>query len=306
MRIVVLGAAAGGGLPQWNCACRLCQSARAQTGVRPRTQSSLAITDDGEHWALVNASPDIGAQIRQTRELWPRETARRRHSPIGQVFLTNADVDHIAGLLTLREGQPFDLLATRPVLEALAANAIFNVLAPERVTRTALRPGSPVDLVGGAGTTVTAFTVPSKVALFLETPDALDRLGSRSEDTIALEFRRRESGQRVLVIPGCAQIDQPLKDWIDGADVVFFDGTLFDDNEMITAGLSQKTGRRMGHVPISGPGGTLQELAELHIGRRIFIHINNSNPILCPSDPATERVCSAGWEIAHDGLEVVI
>ena len=306
MRFIVLGSAAGGGLPQWNCACANCEAARRSGGVRARTQSSLAVRGDGEGWAIINASPDIGAQLRQTAALWPDKRRGARHSPIAEVYLTNADIDHIAGLLTLREGHVFDLLATRSVLETLAGNRIFDVLGAERVTRNVLETEAPRRLSGAGEVTVTAFSVPGKVALFLETAATLGRLGERGEDTIGLEFHDRARNRRAIVIPGCAEIDQPLKDRIDGADVLFFDGTLFDDDEMIAAGLSAKTGRRMGHVPISGAGGTLEALGDVAVGRRIFVHINNSNPIVCPSHEAAREVERAGWEIAHDGLEIAL
>ena len=306
MRFIVLGSAAGGGLPQWNCACSNCDAARRGDGVAARTQSSMAVSVDDSSWALINASPDLGAQIRETPVLWPTADRGLRNSPIRQVFVTNSDVDHIAGLLTLREGQAFELNGTAAVLDTLAANRIFNVLAPEHVTRTKLPLDEPVAFTGVCDVTVTAFAVPGKVALFEETPEALGRLGERGEETIGLELQDHARDRRALLIPGCAEIDATLKTRIDGVDVLFFDGTLFEDTEMLDAGLSAKTGRRMGHVPIAGPGGSLEALAEVRIGRRVFVHINNSNPIVRPDHPAAKAVQAAGWEVAWDGMEVVL
>lgn len=306
MRITVLGASAGGGLPQWNCACPNCQSARTGGEVLPRTQSALAVAAGDRRWVLVNASPDIGAQLRATPALWPASDGGQRGSPISAVLLTNADVDHIAGLLTLRESQPFELCATPSVLETLRANRVFDALNADHVTRSPLELDHSRPLPGDGRLTVTPFAVPGKVALFLETPDTLARSGARSEDTIGLEFRDAVSGTRAVVIPGCADIDDELKTRIDGADVLLFDGTVYNDDEMITAGLSQKTGRRMGHVPMAGLDGSLAGLADVRVGRRVFIHINNSNPVLQPSSGAACVVADVGWEIAFDGMDITV
>jgi pyrroloquinoline quinone biosynthesis protein B len=297
LRVVVLGSAAGGGVPQWNCACPVCTLAWAgDARVARRTQSSIAITVDGDAFALVNASPDLRQQILATPVLHPR--LGLRHSPIRSVIVTNADVDHVAGMLTLRERQNLTLHATAGTLATLAANAIFNVLAADCVARRAVALNVPFAPLPGME--VTAFALPGKVALWLEGDQV--EIGGESEATIGLEFKT--GGRRVVYAPGCADVTDALLERVEGADVLFFDGTTFTDDEMIAHGLSQKTARRMGHTAMSGDEGALKRFAQAKIGRRIFIHINNSNPALIAGSPARILVEDAGWELAFDGMEV--
>ena len=308
MRVLVLGSAAGGGFPQWNCNCRVCQAARAGDGrARPRTQSSIAVSADGKRWALFNASPDLRQQVTENPLLHPRDGAR--HSPITAVVLTNADVDHIAGLLTLRESQPFVLYASGRVQAALDANPIFGVLNPRFVRRETFALDEALRLRGtdGAelGLTVEPFAVPGKVALYLENSEAGDNFGTEDGDTIGLRISAPDSGKSFYYIPGCAALDAPLCARIDGAPMVLFDGTLYENQEMVAGGLGKKTGQRMGHMSISGPDGTMAKFEALGVGRRIFIHINNSNPILLEDSAERAEVTAAGWEVAHDGQEIV-
>jgi pyrroloquinoline quinone biosynthesis protein B len=295
MILTVLGAAAGGGVPHWNCACRNCSLARA--GQLPRmTQSSVAVSLNGTDWAVLNASPDIRAQLEATSRFAPTGV---RGSPVKAVMVTNADVDHIAGLLSLREGTGFDLWASAETQAVLAANAVFGVLADGIVARremaldTAFRPLP--------GLTVTPFAVPGKVALFLETElGAGHRMGGQ---TVGLEISG--GGKRVYYIPGCADVPDWLLARIDGADLIFFDGTVFADDEMLREGVGTKTGSRMGHLAIGGPGGTMDRFARVNTGRKILIHINNTNPILRADSAERAAVTAAGWEVAQDGMEVV-
>jgi pyrroloquinoline quinone biosynthesis protein B len=297
LRVVVLGSAAGGGVPQWNCACPVCALAwSGDARVARRTQSSIAVTVDGDAFALVNASPDLRQQILATPVLHPR--GGLRHSPIGGLIVTNADVDHVAGLLTLRERQNLTLHATTATLATLAANAIFNVLAAECVERRAIALNVPFAPL--AQMEVTAFALPGKVALWLEGDQV--EIGGENEATIGLEFKA--GGKRVVYAPGCADVTDALLERVEGADVLFFDGTTFADDEMIAHGLSQKTAQRMGHTAMSGPEGALKRFARAKIGRRIFIHINNSNPALIAGSPERILVEDAGWELAFDGMEV--
>ncbi|MCH8997672.1 MAG: pyrroloquinoline quinone biosynthesis protein PqqB [Proteobacteria bacterium] len=309
MRVLVLGSAAGGGFPQWNCNCRVCRAARAGDGrARPRTQSSLAVSADGERWVLLNASPDLRQQITDNPPLHPNGGAR--HSPIAAVVLTNADVDHIAGLLTLRESQPFVLYASGRVHDALDANPIFRILNPRFVRRQALPLGQPLALQApdgeDIGLTVEPFAVPGKIALYLEDPDAGDNFGTREGDTIGLCVSQPATGKSFFYIPGCAALDAPLIQRLDGAPLVLFDGTLFENREMVTGGLGQKTGARMGHLNVSGPDGSMAAFEGLGVGRRIYIHINNSNPVLLEDSPERAAVVAAGWEVAYDGQEIVL
>jgi pyrroloquinoline quinone biosynthesis protein B len=308
MRLKIVGSAAGGGFPQWNCNYRLSRAARAGTlGVRQRTQSSLAASADGAGWILFNASPDIRQQIAQTPELQPAHDAPLRSTPIRAVVLTNADVDHVAGLLSLRERQPFAIYASERVLAALDANPIFNVLDKSVVPRRILPADGEFELCDadgrGTGVVIEGFAVPGKVALYLEDsarPEA--DYGSEAGDTIAV--RIAGSGRSAFYIPGCARINAALRARLDGAACLLFDGTVYTDDEMMTAGVGQKTGGRMGHLAMSGEAGSITGLAGVKISRRIFVHINNTNPVLDESSAEHAAVRAAGWEVACDGLEI--
>lgn len=308
MIIRVLGSAAGGGFPQWNCNGPNSRDVRAGApGLEARTQSSLAVSANGRDWVLLNASPDIRQQIERAPALQPRPDGPARNTPIRAVILTNGDVDHVAGLLSLREGQPFHLYATRRVLTALAENSIFNVLAPDKVARVTLEPEVAFAVEGPegeTGLTAKAFTVPGKVALYLEDPDAGDNFGTEAGDTIGLEITAANGAPSFFYIPGCAALDDALRARLKGARLVFFDGTLYSDDEMIAQGLSDKTGRRMGHMNVSGPDGSLAAFSDLGVERRIYIHINNSNPVLRAHSPERRAVEEAGWEVAYDTMEV--
>ena len=302
MIIKVLGSAAGGGFPQVNCRCANCADLRAgEPGLRPGTQSSLAVSRDGESWLLLNASPDLRQQLAATPQLAPRPSGGVRSSPIEAVVLTNGDVDHIAGLLSLREGVAFTLYASPRVLAALAANSIFNVLDERCVTRTVMLPNRAVEVLPGL--TVEAFAVPGKVALYLESAASPD-FGTREGDTIGLRMRDTGSGVAFYYIPGCAAVDTTLADRLRGASLVLFDGTLYSDEEMLAQGLSEKTGKRMGHVSMTGPDGSLAAFAGLGVERRIYVHLNNSNPVLREGGPERVEVERAGWEVAFDGMEI--
>jgi len=295
---IVLGAAGGGGFPQWNCRCPVCRLAWAgDTRVKPRTQASLAVSADRDHWILLNASPDLRAQVQATPELQPR--AEPRGSPIASVVLTGAEVDQVAGLLTLRERQDFVVLATAETLAAIDANPIFGVLAAGVVARKAVALDEPFSLFGGLDAEL--FAVPGKVALYLEGDDpALD---AESGANVGVELTC--GGRRLLYVPGAAAVTAALRQRLARADVVLFDGTLFADNEMIATGTGTKTGRRMGHMPVGGQDGTLAALSGLS-GRRILIHINNTNPILIQGSPERRQVEAAGFEVAEDGMEILL
>ncbi|MBI2992639.1 MAG: pyrroloquinoline quinone biosynthesis protein PqqB [Gammaproteobacteria bacterium] len=307
MKVRVLGAAAGGGYPQWNCNHPNSRRARSGDPAAPqRTQSSIAVSSDGRDWFLFNASPDLRQQINENEILHPRMGLR--DSPIRGVVLTNADVDHVTGLLTLRESQPLRVYATRRVLSVLAANSIFNVLNPAFVTREPLTLDQPVELQTpegkASGIVVSPFSVPGKVALWLEDATKGPNFGSVEEDTIALEVRAKSGRGRFVYMPGCAEMPPALASRLRGTDLIFFDGTLWVDDEMIREGVGVKTGKRMGHMSVSGPDGTLATLRDLGIQRRIFIHINTTNPILLADSAERRAVEVAGWEVAYDGMEV--
>ena len=298
MRLIVLGAAAGGGFPQWNSACPVGRRAwQRDPAARWRTQCSVALSADGARWTLLNASPDLRQQILATPALHPRRGPR--HSPISAVVLTNGDVDHVAGLLNLRESQPFTLYATGAILDVLQHNPIFDVLNPEFVRRHRLTLEQPIELDGAL--TVVPFTVPGKVPLYLE-GDALE-IGAETEDVIGLELRARR-GERAFFIPGCAHLTPALADRLRDAELVLFDGTLWTDDEMIRSQTGVKTGARMGHMSVFGQDGTLAAFAPLNVRRKVLIHINNTNPILLDDSAERAAVQAAGWEVAYDGMEI--
>jgi len=298
MKCIVLGAAAGGGFPQWNCACANCVRARAgDPAARPRTQASVAVSADGAGWLIVGASPDLRQQILATPQLWP--PAGTRNSPIGAVVLVSADVDGIAGLLVLREQHRFRLFAPPNILAVLGANGIFASLDAALVSREALMPGRPTDT--GLGLAVTLLEVPGKIPLYQEAERAAE--AAAAAPTYAA--RLAGHGHVCVAAPGCAEITAEVLESLADANILFFDGTLFRDNEMIAAGLSWKTGQRMGHVSVSGPEGALARLASLR-GRKVFFHINNINPMLLDDSPERAAVEAAGFEVAFDGMEINI
>ena len=309
----ILGSAAGGGFPQWNCGCEVCRLAWAgDPRVKPRTQASIAVTagaargapasdapssgapSSGAPFILVNASPDLRQQIIATPALQPRGL---RVSPIAAVVLTGGEVDQTAGLLTLRERGPFGLYGTEGTLSTIAANSIFNVLAADVVPRHAISPGSSFILPGGLEAEL--FLVPGKAPLYLEGDSP--ELEAETEANVGIELRAE--GARLVFIPGAAKLTPAIAARLRDADAVLFDGTLFSDNELITAGTRGKTGRRMGHMPVGGPDGTLAALAGL-ARRRILIHINNTNPILIEDSPQRRAVEAAGFEVAEDGMRI--
>ena len=308
--ILVLGAAAGGGFPQWNSNDITAQRARAgDPRVHPRTQSSIAVSTDGRNWVLFNASPDLRQQINQHSQLQPAADAPLRATPIKAVVLTNADVDHVAGLLNLRESEPLALYAHPRVLQVLAKNSVFNVLNPEFVARRSLELEEVIGLCDKEGRKlglgVRPFAVPGKIALWMEDKNAPD-FGTTEGDTVGVEILNEKSGSSFFYIPGCATMTDALLARLKGAALVFFDGTLWRDDEMIRAGVGAKTGKRMGHMSCDGPGGTIAAFANLDVGRKIFIHINNTNPLLVADSPERASAESAGWQVADDGMEIAL
>jgi pyrroloquinoline quinone biosynthesis protein B len=306
LRIVVLGAAAGGGVPQWNCGCAVCQAAR--NGGPQSTQASIAISADGEHWFLINASPDLRQQLIATPQLHPK-AGRLRHSPIAGVILTNSEVDAVAGLLSMREGSPFTIYAHPRVLAILKANSIFNVLSETNVRRQpiAIDEAFEPQLPGGSPSDIeiVPFAVPGKGAWYLEGkahPAGDDAAG----DTLGLRIGDKASGKHLYFLAACARVTPELKARLAGALLIFFDGTVWRDDELIAAGLGAKTGQAMGHIAMSGDNGAIAALADLGIDRKIFLHINNSNPALLRDSAERQTAEQAGWQIPADGTEITL
>jgi pyrroloquinoline quinone biosynthesis protein B len=293
---IILGSAAGGAFPQWNCRCPVCTLAWAgDPRVKPRTQASIAVSANDGRWTLINASPDLAVQIRVTPALHPQSDLRG--SPIDAVVLTGAEIDQTVGLLSLRESTPFTLYATPASHAAIAANAMFGAMSS--MARCAVSPGTRFTLAGGIEATL--FMVPGKLPLYLE--GEAPELDTESAATVGIELVRENA--RIIFVPGAAAVTDTMRERFARADIVLFDGTLFTDDEMIRTGTGQKTGRRMGHMPINGKNGSLRALDGLS-ARRIFIHINNTNPILIDGSAERSKVEAAGWRIAEDGMEITL
>jgi len=283
MRVTILGSAAGGGFPQWNCGCPGCVAVReGRDGFDARTQDSVAVTNDGERFVLFNASPDILAQIKNTHALWPK---RARHSPIAAVVLTNGDMDHVLGLFSLRESYPFEIWATESVWRGLEENAFLRTLRRfEGHTKRAVLPLD--DEVDIAGLRVRARAAPGKAPVHL-----MGHAEPSPEDNVMLSV----GGSRLLYAAACASAEVDLS----GHAVVLFDGTFYREDELVRLGLSKAVAKDMAHVPIAS------SLA-MPLGncRKIYTHINNTNPILDPSSEERRAVEAAGWEVAYDGMEI--
>jgi pyrroloquinoline quinone biosynthesis protein B len=307
LHVVVLGAAAGGGVPQWNCGCAVCLQARANPGLQS-TQASIAISGDGEHWFLINASPDLRQQLTATPQLHPR-AGELRHSPVSGVILTNGEIDAVAGLLSMREGWPFTIYAHRKVLAILADNSIFNVLSEKNVRRQAIEVDRTFEpaLPDGApsGIEIVPFEVPGKSAWYLE-GEARPAIRNGAGDTLGLRIRDKATGRYFYFLAACAEVTDDLRARLTGAPLVFFDGTVWRDDELITAGLGSKTGQSMGHIAMSGDHGAIGSLSGLEIGRKIFLHINNSNPALLYDSAERKMAERAGWQIPADGTEITL
>lgn len=305
MRVRVLGSAAGGGFPQWNCACRLCEGVRRGTlRAKPRTQESTAVSADGERWILLNASPEIRAQIEATPCLHPRA---KRHSPIAAVVLTNGDLDHVLGLLSLREGQPLAVYATEPVRRGFVeGNTFARTLArfENQVVWRTIANGEEIPLADRdgrpLGLTLRACPAPGRPPPHLKGLGAEDPLETIA---VALSCKGR---RRLCYVPGAAAITPDLRVFLDDADAIFFDGTFWSDDELIAGGLGTATARSMGHLPVGGPDGSLAALTGLAVGRRLLIHLNNTNPLLDEDSAERHEAETAGWQIAEDGMEITL
>jgi pyrroloquinoline quinone biosynthesis protein B len=308
LRVVVLGAAAGGGVPQWNCGCPVCQEARSGRPELRRTQASIAISVDGDHWFLINASPDLRQQVIATPQLHPK-AGMLRHTPIAGVILTNGEVDAVAGLLSMRESSPFTIYAHPKVLAILRTNSIFNVLNEKYVRHQpiTLDKAFEPDLPDGSrsGIEILPLAVPGKSAWYLEGkvhPGGDDGAG----DTLGLRIKDRASGKYFYFLAACASVTGDLKSRLAGASLIFFDGTVWRDDEMIADGLGNKTGQAMGHIAMSGDKGAIAALAGLNIDQKMFLHVNNSNPALL-HDSAERKIAErAGWKIPADGTEITL
>jgi pyrroloquinoline quinone biosynthesis protein B len=303
MRVHVLGSGAGGGLPQWNCACENCMLVRSNDPrILARTQDSIAIGSKNERTLLVNASPDILRHIERSERLWPRSP---RHTPIAAIALTNGDLDHVVGLLSLRESQPLRILATARVRAGLVErNAVLRTLArtPDQVTWTDLELGREL-VLADIGVAVTAVPAPGKLPVHL-----VGLVEPSAEDNVSLRVRDLATG-RTLVVATAIGALEGVDALLAGAEAALFDGTFWTDDELIALGLGRSRARDMAHVPVGGPEGSLERFAAsptLAKVRRIYTHINNTNPMLRADSAERAEVERAGWEIAFDGMEFTV
>jgi pyrroloquinoline quinone biosynthesis protein B len=282
VRVRVLGSAAGGGYPQWNCHCGTCEAARAGVRARPRTQSSLAIRGVEGPWFLVNASPDLRQQL---ETLDPRGVDGVRAPPVAGVLLTDAEIDHTAGLLLLRESTaPLRVFGAGGVERALRETMLRMLQRFCGVDWQTLEPARARPLEG-SGLVVESFDV-------------------GDDEATGFVFRDRATDGVVTYVPGLARLDDGVVARFAASDLVLVDGTFWRDDELARLGISDRSASDMGHVPLSGPGGTLEMLAGLERPRKALVHINNTNPILLEDSPEREAVVRAGVEVAYDGLEV--
>jgi pyrroloquinoline quinone biosynthesis protein B len=304
MRIKILGSAAGGGFPQWNCNCRNCQSSRAGTFKgQSRTQTQVVVSNDDHTWFLLNTSPDLRTQIEATPVLHPRSGGR--DSPISGVLLTSADIDQIAGLLSLRELQPFRIYCTPSIRRILQGdNSVFAMLnrVPGQVSWTeidcdatfCLRTIAEDDL----GISCSVFSLGGRYPAYVSRERVA---GLKPEEALLGVIVASSSGGRLAYMPAVPVVDDSLLKRLEGADLLLFDGTFWSDDELIRVQRSGSTAREMGHVPVSGMDGSLHNLAGLRRPRKVFVHVNNTNPMLDESGPEYAEVRAAGWEVAEDG-----
>jgi pyrroloquinoline quinone biosynthesis protein B len=304
VRIEILGSAAGGGFPQWNCNCRNCHSLRARTFAgKARTQTQVAVTTDSQHYFLLNASPDLRLQIEATPHLHPR--SGQRDSPISGVVLTSGDIDQVAGLLSLRELQPFRIYSSPSLRRILQEdNSLFTMLnrVPGQASWNEMALGRKFPLldVNGAnsGISCEAFSLATRYPAYVS-PQRSASL--KSEEALLGLFLESPSGEKLAYMPAVPVISDALLQRLESADLLLFDGTFWSDDELIRVQGSGATAREMGHVPVTGIDGSLRKLADLYRPRKVFIHINNTNPMLDKSGREYRELCDAGCEIAEDG-----
>jgi len=304
MRIKILGSAAGGGFPQWNCNCRNCGSLRAGTfRGKSRTQTQVAVSNDDRTWFLLNTSPDLRLQIEATPALHPRNAGR--DSPIGGVLLTSGDIDQIAGLLSLRELQPFRIYCTASIRRILQEdNSVFGMLnrVPGQVLWTEINSDGSFALQtlagNDSGISCTVFSLGSRYPAYVSRERAASL---KPVEALLGAMLTSSSGGRLAYLPAVPAMNDSLLKRLDEYDLLLFDGTFWSDDELIRVQGSGSTAREMGHVPVSGEEGSLRKLAGLRGPRKVFVHVNNTNPMLDESGPEYGEVRAAGWEVAEDG-----
>ena len=308
MQVKILGSAAGGGFPQWNCACSNCRLVRSGTfSGKARSQTQVAISHDGLSWFLLGASPDLRSQIEACPDLQARDGANT--SPLCGVVLASADLDHVLGLLLLRELQPLNVYATASVIHILREqNSMFGMLnrTPDQVRWQAISPGESFQLCAPSGKqsgiTCTSISIPTRYPVYVSDSDP----DLNPEDAALALIVTSDSGRVLVYAPTVAAVTQSLRKWVERADLLLFDGTFYGDDELIRVRGSGQRARDMGHLPVGGEDGSLRQLARLRVPRKLYIHINNTNPILNQTSPEYRNVREAGWELAEDGWQATL
>ena len=307
MLVRILGSAAGGGFPQWNCNCSGCQSVRdGKNTVHQRTQSSLAVRGTEGSWYLINASPDVRLQLERLRDTKPTSI---RSSPIAGVLLTDAEIDHTAGLMILRESaEPLAIYGTNSVRTALTDGfSILRVLKDYcGVVWSNIEPGSTVDLNSNDDSSldIEVFSLKSKPPKYMRSNSPVDE--NYDGSVVGFTFRDRISGGVVTYAPALSEYSDSILKRLDKSDCILVDGTFWLNDELLELGTSTRTSLAMGHLPLSGDNGSLNYLAKLSSKRKIFTHINNTNPILIDDSPERKIVEASGIEVGDDGLTIEI
>jgi pyrroloquinoline quinone biosynthesis protein B len=307
MHVKVLGSAAGGGFPQWNCACRNCSSVRLGSFPgKARTQTQIAVSSDGRSWFLLGASPDLRSQIEVSPDLHPRDGVRR--SPIAGVVVSSGDLDHVLGLLLLRELQPLRIYATTSVRRLLCEdNAMFAMLnrISDQARWTDIVPAKPFQLVcvngNSCGLQCETLPLPSHYPAYVTNHRAAQLVPCEALQGIIIEDK---SGKKLAFMPAVPQVSDDLLEQLESVDLLFFDGTFWSDDELIGIQGHGPTAREMGHIAVSSAQGSLHRLAELRRPRKVFLHINNTNPMLDESSDQYRQIQTAGWQLAEDGWNI--
>ena len=304
MRVKILGSAAGGGFPQWNCACSNCRRLRNRSlRGAARTQVQVAVSADDSNWYLLSASPDLPRQIEGFQKLHP--SSRSRETPIAALVLPGADLDQLLGLILLREAQPLRAYATQSIRKIIMENNIIFAMVRKQISWNDIIPGREFELSSVSGTNsgilCLPFALPGNYPYYVSAGQASAL--PRDEALLGLSLRSASGGGTLVYMPGAPAIEQPLLEHLKNCDLLLFDGTFWTDDELIRIQGGGRTAREMGHLPISGPGGSLERLSGLKRPRKIYIHVNNTNPILDEDSSEYQQVRQAGWEVAQDGME---
>nr|WP_218623929.1 MBL fold metallo-hydrolase [Granulicella sp. dw_53] len=296
----MLGTAAGGGIPQWNCSCNLCDLCRKHPQiVQPRLQLQATVSTDGQKWSLLNASPDLRFQIEANPELQPSAVHGRRNTPIQSIVLTSADLDQVLGLLLLREFQPLTVYATALVRKTLEANSFFRMLhrVPNQLTWIEIAPEESFAL-GSPEIVCTPIPLPGSLPFYAR------ELDNGEEGQASLGLLLEADGVRVAYTPSVPEITDDLRSLYASCNVILVDGTFWSDAELSRTHSGTPLARAIGHVPLSGDDGTIALLADLDFPRKVFVHMNNTNPVLDPRSREYKTAIDAGWEIGYDGWQL--